>query len=81
MTFDAIEMEMQASIEIGRILLAQSVRHPFVTEAFGRMQIGQFSSEERVVFDLGHLSQCTPQALEATLEREMEKDGVLGSQG
>ncbi|QRZ12958.1 hypothetical protein JWJ88_10245 [Paracoccus methylovorus] len=67
--FEAIEMELQATVEIGRISLAQATKHPFITEAFARMQIDQFATDERVVFDHGHLSQCSPKALETAFAR------------
>lgn len=69
LVFEAIEMELLATVEIGRISQAGAVKHPFITEAFERMRTDQFATHEHVVFDYDYLSQCGPEALEAAFAR------------
>lgn len=69
LVFDAIEMDFQATLEIGRISMASATKHPFIAEAFARMQIDQFATEERVVFDQGYLSQCGLEMQETAFAR------------
>lgn len=85
--FEAIEMDLQAIIEIGRISMASATKHPFIAEAFARMQIDQFATEEHVVFDQGYLSQCglemqeTAFARSARSWRRLDAEGVRNSPG
>lgn len=67
--FEAIEMDFQATLEIGRISMASTTKHPFIAEAFARMQIDQFATEEHVVFDQGYLSRCGLEMQEAAFAR------------
>lgn len=73
LVFDAIEVELLATVEIGRISLAGAAKHPFITEAFARMRTDQFATHEHVVFDYDHLSQCRPEALETALARSVRR--------
>lgn len=69
LVFEAIEMDLQAILEIGRISMASTAKHPFIADAFARMQIDQFATKEQVVFDQGYLSQCSLEMLEILLLR------------
>lgn len=63
--FEAIEPELQALIEIGRIEVARAVKHPFVAEAFARMDVDRFTEDDQVVFSVFHLEQIEVAAIEA----------------
>ena len=87
LVFEAIEMDLQAILEIGRISTASATKHPFIAEAFARMQIDQFATEEHVVFNRGFLSQCglemqqTAFARSARNWRCQDAEGVRDSHG
>ncbi len=70
--FEAIEMDLQAILEIGRISMASAAKHPFIADAFARMQIDQFATEEQVVFDQNYLSQCGLEMLEIVHPRSAQ---------
>lgn len=67
--FEAIEMELGAILQIGRISMAEATKHPFIAEAFARMRIDQFAGDDYVVFDHDHLSRYDPEMLEVALAR------------
>lgn len=69
LAFEAVEMDLAAIIEIGRISQAAAADHPFITEAFARMRVDQFATEHVVVFDSGYLSRCSTQMLEIAFRR------------
>lgn len=69
LVFEAIETDLQAILEIDRIAIASTAKHPFIAEAFARMQIDQFATEEHVVFDQGYLSRCGLEMQEAAFAR------------
>lgn len=69
LVFEAIETDLQAILEIGRISIASTAKHPFIAEAFARMQIDQFAPEEHVVFDQSYLSRCSLEMQEAAFAR------------
>lgn len=73
LVFEAIETDLQAILEIGRIAMASTVKHPFIAEAFARMQIDQFATEEHVVFDQGYLSRCGLEMQEAAFARSARR--------
>ncbi|WP_323032416.1 hypothetical protein [Paracoccus sp. (in: a-proteobacteria)] len=78
LVFEAIEMELLATVEIGRISQVGAAKHPFITEAFARMRIDQFTTHEHVVFDYDHLSQCGPEALETSIRKVRAKMAKMG---
>ncbi|SEC38420.1 hypothetical protein SAMN05519105_2478 [Rhodobacter sp. 24-YEA-8] len=57
-TFEAIELGLQAIIEIGRIEIARAVKHPFVAAAFTRMDVDQFAEDDHVVFSVSYLERA-----------------------
>ncbi len=63
--FEAIEPELQALIEIGRIEIARAVKHPFVAEAFARMDVDQYAEDDQVVFSVSYLEQSEVAEIEA----------------
>lgn len=69
LVFEAIEMDLQATLEIGRISMAAAAKHPFIAEAFARMEIDQFAKEEHVVFDRSYLSRCSLEMQETAFAR------------
>ena len=73
LVFKAIEMELLATVEIGRISQAGAAKHPFITEAFARMRTDQFATHKHVVFNYDHLSQCGPEALETAFARSAKR--------
>ena len=81
LVFEAIEMDLQAIIEIGRISMASASKHPFIAEAFARMQIDQFATEEHVVFDQGYLSQQGLEMQEAAFARSARSWRCQGAEG
>ncbi|WP_323032430.1 hypothetical protein [Paracoccus sp. (in: a-proteobacteria)] len=56
LVFEAIEMELLATVEIGRISQAGAAKPPFITEAFARMRADQLAIHKHVVFDYDYLS-------------------------
>lgn len=69
LVFEAIELDLQAILEINQISMALATKHPFIAEAFARMQIDQFAKEKHVVFDQGYLSQCGLEMQETAVAR------------
>lgn len=69
LVFEAIETDLQAILETDRIAIASTAKHPFIAEAFARMQIDQFAAEKHVVFDQSYLSRCSLEMQETAFAR------------
>ncbi|WP_248364927.1 hypothetical protein [Aliiroseovarius sp. S1339] len=69
LNFQAVQRELTAHIETGRMLAALAVEHPFILEARERMNIDQFRSQDAVVFDEGHLNKLSPTELIDAIKR------------
>lgn len=69
LSFDAITLEIDAYVEIGRIEQARAVKHRFVIEAFARMGTDQYATAEVVVFERSNLEKLSPDLLDAAHER------------
>lgn len=72
LNFQAVQRELTAHIETGRMLAALAVEHPFILEARERMNIDQFRSLDVVVFDEGHLKNLSPAQLSDAYKRSAE---------
>lgn len=69
LAFEALELELTAVLDTGRILEAKATKHPFIAEAFARMETDQFADDATVVFATSHLSRCSDFALRRAWSR------------
>ncbi|MCL4066237.1 hypothetical protein M3484_06620 [Pseudomonas sp. GX19020] len=60
LVFEAIELELSAILETGKILAARAVRHPFIAYTFARMEENQFADDGQVVFSVFSYLISTP---------------------
>lgn len=64
LVFEAIELELSAILETGKILAARAVRHPFIADAFARMEENQFADDGQVVFSVSYVGRCPLASME-----------------
>lgn len=69
LAFEAIELELTAILETGKILAARAVKHPFIAEAFARMEDNQFADDSQVVFSVSHMGRFTLTSIELEWRR------------
>ncbi len=84
LTFEAVEIELAGTIEIGRVSMAEAANYPFITEAFARMRVDQFAADRHVVFDHGYLSRRGTRMLDiafATSARGWRRQPAINDQG
>lgn len=83
-TFEAVEIELAGTIEIGRVSMAEAANHPFITEAFARMRVNQFAADRHVVFDHSYLSRCSTRILDIAFARSARgwrRQSAISDQG
>ncbi|XQZ55555.1 hypothetical protein E2979_21055 [Paracoccus yeei] len=84
LAFEAVEIELAGTIEIGRVSMAEAANHPFITEAFARMRVDQFAADRHVVLDHGYLSRCSMRMLDIAFARSARgwrRQSAINDQG